>query len=640
MGRSLIIMMMCLQPLLLMAQIPEGMDTVSVQKRTVLILKDTSFLVKNDTILLLPDSIVQRIRQQAGETDFYLKLKERLSRKKATRELYDALVSEKDKKKPPARAVVPPHVLKYNEAKGKIIRAIRFKKLDVFGTSINDTTRYSDQWLVKFANAFHVNTHSRIIRNNIFFETGDRLDPDALKDSERYLRSLDYIKDARIIVIDRGDSDQVEILIITKDVFSLSADINYSDIDKFRLGITDNNILGFGHELRNEILYDAENDPEIGYAGRYRINSIGKTFIRADMEFVTSEPLDRFGVRFERQFITPEIRWAGGVSAFGDRRELGYEYPDTTIYFDVGQDEQELWLGHSLVLQEEGEIRSNLILSGLYANHDYYERPFVSADTNQLFLDRQLYMMSFGVSQRYYEKGRLIAAFGRTEDIPLGYTAQLLIGHERNELYSRNYWGGRVEAGTFTNLGYFRPVVEVGGYLRDGDWEQALIRVQTGYFSNLYRFNKFQFRQFFSIGYTTGINRYTNEYIWLDEDTDVRGLEDNFLRGSKKLRFNWETVAFTPYYVLGFRFALFAFADLAIINDVNKNLFDNKLYQGYGIGVRVRNDNLAINELQIRLAFYPNPAPGDSRFGADFSGRPTVNIPDLRIDKPLPIQYR
>ncbi len=641
MGRIVMILLftagsVCLAP----AQIPKGMDTVSVQKRTFVILKDSTIYIERDTVLLLPDSVAARIRNDPQSSRaFYEKMKEKFSGKKATKELYDALVSVPKKRRnviPPT----PPHVLKYEEAAGKRISNVRIKKLDVFGTSINDTTRYTDMWLIKMANALHVNTHGRIIRNNLFFEAGDLLDPDDLRDSERFLRSLDYIKDARIIVIDEGDSDMVEILVITKDVFSLSADIDYSDIDRFDVGITDNNILGFGHELRNEFLYDAENSPMLGYAGRYRINSLGKSFIRFDAEYITSEPVQRMGVSLERQFITPEIRWAGGLSVYGDRREQVYTWPDTSIYFYTGQDFQEVWAGYSLVLEDEGDARVNLIFSGLAGNNDFYDRPVVSADTNQAFLDRQLYMTSFGLTKRSYEKGRLIAAFGRTEDIPLGYTAQLLLGRENNELYSRNYWGARLEAGHFNRLGYFRPVFEIGGFLRNSTWEQAQVHMDVGYFSNLYRYNRFQFRQFFNLGYTRGINRFTNEFVQFGEQDGVRGLSDTFIRGDQKLNFTWETVAFTPYYFLGFRFAVYAFADLAIVNDTREKLFDNTLYQGYGLGVRIRNDNLAFKTIQIQFVFYPNPAPGDPAVGIDVSGRAPFRIPDLRIEKPLPLEYR
>lgn len=626
--------------LLSVAQIPEGMDTLSVYKRTFLVLKDTTIYIERDTILMLPDTVVARIRQQnTSSRDFYLRMKEKFSGKKATRRLYDALVDVPDKNKnviPPT----PPHVLKYQEAAGKRISNVRIKKLDVFGTSISDTTRYTDLWLIKAANATHVNTHGRVIRNNLFFKEGDRVDPDALRDSERFLRSLDYIKDARIIVLDEGDSDQVEILVITKDVFSLSLDIDYRDLDRFDVELTDNNILGFGHELTNEFLYDADNDPKVGYAGRYRINSLGRSFVRLDVEYVTSEPVRRLGFRVERQFITPDIRWAGGFAAFGDRRERVYTYPDTSIFFFTGQDFQEAWAGHSLVMTREGDARFNLIFSGLFGNYDFYERPEVSADTNQAFLDRKLYMTSFGITKRSYEKGRLIAAFGRTEDIPLGYTAQLLIGREVNELYARNYWGARLEAGHFNRMGYFRPIFEIGGFLNNSNWEQAQVHMEVNYFSNLYRMNQYRFRQFFRFGYTRGINRFPNEFVRFDDEDGVRGLDDEFIRGTKKINFSWETVAFTPYYFLGFRFALYAFADLAVVNHEKSKLFDNTIYQGYGIGVRIRNDNLAINAIQIQLVYYPNPAPGDPYFGADISGRPLFRIPDLRIEKPLPIDYR
>ncbi len=623
-----------------LAQIPKGMDTVSVRKRTVLILKDTSIYFASDTTLMLPDSVARRIRNDAQSSDkFYENLRSKFAKKKVTKELFDFLFT-KPKSKARVAPATPQHVLKYQEAEGKRIGSIRIKKLDVFGTSLNDTTKYSDNWLVKAANSVHVNTHGRIIRKNIFFEEGDRVDPDELRDSERFLRTLPYIKDARIIVLDEGDADLVEILIIVKDVWSISVELDYNSLTDFDFALIDNNILVFGHELRNEFLFDEEHVPKIGYDGRYRINSIGRSFITAQLEFARSEPLDRLAISAQRLFITPDIKWAGGIEVSTETREQAFAYPDTTIFFYVGQDYQEAWIGRSLAQVDLGDARSNLIFSGLYSRNDFFENPLATADTNQAYLDRHLFLASFGLTKRSYEKGSLIAAFGRTEDIPIGFTAQLLVGYEQNELYGRNYWGGKVESGTFVGrLGYFRPVIEVGGFLRGGSWEQAMIKFETTYFSNLYRYNRFHFRQFFQIGFTKGINRYTNEFIQINNEDGVRGFNDPFVRGTSKANFRFETVAFTPYYLLGFRFAIYLFADFALVNDVNKDLFKNTLYQGYGLGFRVRNDNLAINTIQLRLAYYPNPALDDSIIAVELTGQRSFPIPDLRIDKPQPLPY-
>lgn len=622
------------------AQIPEGMDTVSVKKRTILILKDSSFYIDRDTVLILPDSVAMRIRtENQSSAVFYRNLRAKFAQRKVTKELFDLFFS-----KPKTRSKAPPatlpHILKFQEARGKRIKTINIKKLDVFGTSLNDTSRYSDQWLVNVANSIHINTRSHIIRRNIFFEEGGVIDPDDLRDSERFLRSLPYIKDARIIVIEEEESDMVEVLIIVKDVWSLSVEFDYSDLQNFDLALIDNNILGLGHELRNEILYDDRDTPKVGYSGRYRINNIGRSFITAQVEYASSDPLDLMAFKAERQFIRPEIKWAGGVSIGGELREQFLAFPDTTYIFDVGQEYQEYWLGHSVAIKEEQDARVNLIFSGLYSYNDFYRRPLATADTNQNFLDRHLIMTSFGITQRAYEKGALIAAFGRTEDIPIGYTAKILIGREINELYDRNYWGAKIEAGYFNRLGYFRPVIEIGGFLRGPKWEQAQVHFETNYFSNLYRFNRFHFRQFLEIGFTTGINRFTNEYVQINNEDGVRGFRDEFVRGTSKFNFRLETVSFTPYYVLGFRFAVYAFADFAIVNDRKTKLFENTLYQGYGIGVRLRNDNLAINTIQVRLAYYPNPALGDPAFALELSGQRSFPIPDLRIDKPLPLEYR
>ena len=63
---------------------------------------------------------------------------------------------------------------------------------------------------------------------------------------------------------------------------------------------------------------------------------------------------------------------------------------------------------------------------------------------------------------------------------------------------------------------------------------------------------------------------------------------------------NTETVLFTPYQPLGFRIALFGFADFGLLG-YSPNIFKNEFYTSFGIGIRLRNERLVFNTIQIRL---------------------------------------
>src|SRR5207245_563075 len=85
--------------------------------------------------------------------------------------------------------------LLYAKYKGKIIRSISIKRLD-FGTPITDTSKRVRTVLTRLATSLHRKTAEGVIRNNLFFKTGDKLMPDLVADNERHLRDLPYLHDA------------------------------------------------------------------------------------------------------------------------------------------------------------------------------------------------------------------------------------------------------------------------------------------------------------------------------------------------------------------------------------------------------------------------------------------------------------
>lgn len=619
-------------------------DSVHVKGRSILILGDSSIYVEHDTVLVLPDTVAAKLKMDETKRseDFYRKVKERLYKTRFTKELYRLLFNdvkkEEDKKTEPKAIITNGNYKKYQ---GQVINNIRIKKLEVFGTRITDTTKNYDSWAINLANDMHVYTRSRIIKSNIFFKEGDRVDPDLLTDSERILRNLPYVKDARIYVISRKGVPGVEVLIIVKDIWSISGEISVDNVERSDFAVIDKNFLGLGHEFRNEFLYNTEYVPKIGYSGTYSVNNIYKTFITGEVNFARSEPLDRTGIRIYRNFITPEIKYAGGIDINKSNILLNRIFPDTTIEFYTKFNQQDLWLGRSWLIRETDDgVRANIQVGARFDRTRYLDRPVVEKDTNQQFFDRNLYLVSVGFSQRSYEKSALILGYGRTEDIPSGYLLEFTTGKEVNEFYNRTYLGWRLSTGRyFGRLGYIRPSLHLGGFVRKSRVDQGVFSLQGDYFSPLYRVKKFNFRQFLRLRYTTGINRYDNEYININNQNGVRGLNYTFLRGTRKLAFSSETVAFTPYYIIGFRFAFFAFFDLALVNADNSKLLKNQLYQGYGLGVRLRNENLAINTIQVRLAWYPVTPPTTSGLGFDLSGQAPLRISDFRVEEPSVIGF-
>ena len=168
---------------------------------------------------------------------------------------------------------------------------------------------------------------------------------------------------------------------------------------------------------------------------------------------------------------------------------------------------------------------------------------------------------------------------------------------------------------------------------------QGVINTNLNYFSNLFIINRFKIRHFLNFQYIRGVNRYLDEYITINDRYGIRGFKDDQVTGVQKFIANYEAVSFSPYYFFGFRFAFFGFMDFGFIT-TDEHLFQSKLHSGYGFGVRIKNERLVFETIQIRLGYYPTISDIDFPFRVDFSGEKKLNPNDFYVTKPDLVQFR
>ena len=136
----------------------------------------------------------------------------------------------------PVKAVNP-----YLAHAGKTIRLIAIMSLG-FERNIYDTAKIRNTIGVVIANAFHKNTREKVINNNLFFREGSKINPYLVADNERHLRDQVYIQDARILLVPvAGSTDLVDVIVITKDVFSIGGSVNINGVDRAKVSIIEEN---------------------------------------------------------------------------------------------------------------------------------------------------------------------------------------------------------------------------------------------------------------------------------------------------------------------------------------------------------------------------------------------------------------
>ena len=620
-------------------------DTVHVKGNQFIILSDTSIFVEHDTIISLPDTIALKYKYNrvGSSSEFYKNVKETFYKRKFTKEIYDLLFVDPDKLKQQKIIETPikPTAL-YEHFNGEIINKISIEKLDIFGNITRPNSSKIEYWAINAGNKVHVYTKDRIIKNNIFFKEGDPLHDIDIIDSERILRSLPFIRDARIYVDNSKEGKGLDVLIVIKDMWSIAPNFDIGNYNNFGVELVERNFIGYGHRLSGAVDYNANYQQQVGYSASYEIFNIKKSFINAELSFANSQKINQLGLHVYREFVTPETQYAGGLSIFRKDIELLRVFPDTVFTFRTEFNENDLWVGRSFQLKNStDQNRLNLQLSSGFSRVQYFNRPTVTSDSNRLFLNKNLHLFTVGITKRGYRKSTLISGYGRTEDIPMGFILEGTIGRESNEFNKRNYIGGRFGVGNYLDhIGYFRPELIIGSYFNGNLSEQGVLHLELSYFSFLYKIRRYNLRQFLKVTYTKGSNRYFYEYVNINRDEGVIDINYAFLRGSEKIRLSVETVAFTPIYLLGFRFTFFTFADLAIINNVNPIIWDNTLYQNYGVGLRLHNENIAFSTIQIRLGYSPVVPPNNQSWNSNFSNRSNVNFLDFQTRKPQVVEFR
>ncbi len=575
---------------------------------------------------------------------------------------YDSLITKASKNRITITALELLLVNKYNSGKfigiedtrneeyfnlyqGKIIRNIEILKLNIFGPTLKDTTSQTTQWIEKAGNKTHVKTRNFIIRNNLLFNSGDSLNPLLLADNERLIRNLSYIKDVSIQIAEIPDHpDMIDILIVTKDVYSTGFYIDLFNLESGVIELYENNIAGIGHKLSGSLYLNADKTPTTGYEFNYNVNNIGKSFIKAKLQYLNAFETERLKLELKRSFFAYNTKWAGGLKLQKTSTIRDIKKTDTTLYnVNLNYSTQDIWFGRSFLVKTNNwkyQNRTRLVLSARYINNTFYKGPEVSERYNFKFHDNQLLLGSLAFSRQKYFKSNLIYGFGKTEDIPIGSLIQFNTGIEKDEFFKRPYWGLKLAKGIYyPKIGYLNLQTELGGLYYEDQLDQGVLSITGQAISNLHFVNGLRIREFLSANYTSGINRFNDEKLFLTTN-DIGMLSSDYLYGVQKISFHSELVAYTNLYVYNFRFLVYFFGDLAFIGPENKTVFNNSLYSGIGIGIRVRNENLVFKTFQIKFAYYPIIPDNTRHFHLMLSGENSREIINFEPTAPNIIEYK
>lgn len=597
-------------------------------------IRENISLFSREFLLSMPSAILPSPVIKDRNIVFFDSLKIRASKNLLTRSLYSFVVVNPDtviKKKFTGTSDA-----NYDQNAGKKIRKIVVQRLNVFGADINNPASENPKKIENILNKTHFNTTENIIRKNLLFSEGEPITPLTLSDNERILRQLPYIDDARIIVVPVSD-EEADIVVLTKDVYSLGGTYSFKGLDKGSLSVFDKNILGMGHEFGIDMPFDTGVPDSPGIGAHYIADNIAKSFVNLNVYFMKGLGIRTYGFDMNRKLISSTTKYAGGISVrmMYTSAALNTIINPAPLKYNL----QDYWLSRSFLVNKESVSR--IIIGGRYTNNNVFDHPLITSESYYNLQRYRLYIASVALSIQKYTKTSLIYSYGRTEDVPYGALFKFTTGREFNEFKQRTYLGAEVSVGkSIPALGYFYTYTGFSTYINKNLTEQGVLAMGLSYFSNLLYLGNSKMRNFVYFNYTRGFGRYTTEYLQFNTGNGFTGFKNDTIRGTQRLTVSLESVLFSPVNLYGFRFAFFGFTDFAFLSGTSEIIGRGYALSSIGVGIRIRNDNLVFNTLQFRIGYFPNPPAYSIINPVTVSGEQLLRPANFEPGPPAVIPYK
>lgn len=516
---------------------------------------------------------------------------------------------------------------KYN---GKIVRNIDVEVFDVFGYSISDSTKKAHSFFQKSANYIHINSFEKVVKQKVYLEENRPFSAWLAIESEVYLRSKEYIYDAKIDVIPIDNSDSIDVKVLVQDVWSLKIfpQLNL-DKESGKLIIFDENFAGLGATFYNRFNYNRNGREKTIWDGYFQVDDFIFRHNIFKVSYTNEEKEKSLAFSSNREYFSPLVKFTGGVNYeyFDSYRikldEFNSEYPDSLEY-----EKKSIWGGYNYLINPLKDVNDLLIFTAGVEKYNYYK---TYKNNDGYYQDGILPIISVGYMNRHYFSDSHVFKMGVQEDIPLVELFTITTGYYDGKHDSYPYFGMKATKSEYYNgLGYLYWGIKAGGFLNSGKWKNGVFILDFYYISRLYRIigNKSRFHASFE---------YSKEIGYFEDGLELKGkaIDAGDYKGNRKLFIRFEEVTNIPLTFWELKFALVGFSEFALFTPRDRELWSSSLYSGLGAGLRVSSKHRFIEYLEFNYGFYDNNLPGDedgSRF--TFSTKITNIFNSIKMRKP------
>lgn len=498
----------------------------------------------------------------------------------------------------------------------RYIRKITIKVNDIFEDY--SSTPY------KIANHLKYKTHESVIRNELLFQEGDRFDPYLLKQYERNLRTIRFLREIR--VVPTFDGEAVDISISARDAWTLVPYISYSSGTGQKnqgLGLTDSNLFGgatrldfrylevasrtsyavavsdrqaFG-TLHNMAIAAADRSDGTIYEFLYGLpfrsleqrdawqidggkqDTVGRLWYGGSETYIWRQHLDDLTALYTfagkaskpAQEDDPYTGIYKGQTILSQRYSVGFGYDNASFYQATEQDYRDLDLNPSTVSNNAADLPVNRRFNGPMVQYQSVDPKYITMN----YIDR----------------------FDRPEDYNLGQESLVLLqaapasfGSLYNALLGT---ANRSQGWRTSDRSFLRG--EVGGSTRiqQEQVENTLLRGEVKYYSVLgdlfmgeHFLGRHTFASQFYLDYGDKLDR--DRQLLLGSDNGLRGYDVNTFSGDKRFSLNLEErthLVDDLFQIVSLGTAAFVDIGAANTNSLG-DLFTKDVYGDVGFGLR------------------------------------------------------
>ncbi|MDR2466785.1 MAG: hypothetical protein LBD35_05270, partial [Prevotellaceae bacterium] len=549
----------------------------------------------------IPDSdSAARVRSDSAVYD---RMERALSSKKISRRIFSMLT-----RRPPSESPVEEKSIDeaFAPYRNMIIRNINVKVLPPFGYDVRSDSAPQLNLLRRAGNNSHINTRNVIIRNNLMFKCGERLDPLVAAASEAFLRRLEYVNDVYIRV-DSLAGGEADVTVVVRDNWSIGGSL--LDLSsKIDFDVFDRNFLGLGNSIALRGIFNLKNGGR-GFGAEYGYSNFMKTFINVSASHTDNIASKNTGFSIERP-LQKNLDFFGQISCRQSSVNLKYVAWDSVS--PTFNSDFSATVGFAIRPPKHG---SAYVLSARIFERNPEYRQVPRPDNSQIFqhVRNKMALVQLSMFRQRYFREQMLNNFGKTENFAYGHNVSIQAGFSRwsqfaiTGLYAslKASFNRKLKAGSIFAEGAISSFFD-----RDGRLYEGVLKFRTEMFSKLYSAGTFSIRNFLSIDYTKRLSPvagFRNYYLSFGElaSMKIRSREAE-PPATKRLMLKAETDVFSSFAILGFRFLFYAFCDLGWTAANRENLLNSRnLYWGGGAGIRIRNDLLVIRTLELKAGFYP-----------------------------------